>query len=331
MADEPFVSIIIRARDEEIALKRLLPILQSQICDFEYEIWLLDNGSRDATVALAQQYSLCYHFIPRDRFNYASALNLGAQLARGMIVVYLSAHCFPQGEYWLSDLIGPLRHNPDLAATYGRQSFDPTVHPFEAEGNDHLFPADAANLTIVAFSNANCAIRKEMVLKHPFNPNVKILEDHLLFLEISPYCQFKYVPDALVHHKHSEFSLRYYLQRWPKEGWAFHFITHHRHLSSQFKPDHFFSLQNVLGYLTLGYQLCARGRYKHGLLTLPFFLYRDILWSWGWVRGSLSYARTAAQDRDFLAEALRNNLANVVQSSQVLQKDLEAGVAAQIR
>ena len=308
MADQPLVSIIIRARDEEKALRKLLPILKRQEGDFEYEIWLLDNESRDTTAEVAEQYSVCHHIIPRDQFNYASALNLGAQLARGTILVYLSAHCFPQGEHWLSHLIGPLRYDLGAVATYGRQRFDPGRHPYEAEGNDSLFPADPMDRTVVAFSNANCATRKAVVLKYPFNPHIKILEDHLFFLEVSPHYRFEYVPAALVHHEHSEFSMRYYLRRWGEEGWAFHFIAYHRHLSSYYRPDHLLCLRNLLGYLALGHKLYGRGRRKVGLLTVPFFLLRDILWCWGWVKGTLSYARTAIQDRDFLAKVLRNGL-----------------------
>ena len=83
MAENPLVSIIVRARNEAPALRKLFALLQSQHTDFGYEIWLLDNDSSDGSAELARAAGVEVHHIPRDAFNYASALNQGAALARG--------------------------------------------------------------------------------------------------------------------------------------------------------------------------------------------------------------------------------------------------------
>lgn len=305
--EQPLVSIIIRAKNEEAALKRLLPLLKQQQTDFEFEIWVLDNESSDGTAKVAQSFGASLHTIPRDDFNYSTALNLGAELARGEIVVNLSAHCFPQGEQWLSHLIGPLRQNSTVVATYGRQWINPKHNPYEAEGNDIFFPPDHRQPQIIAFSNANAAIRREVILEHPFNPFIKILEDHLFYLELSTHALFEYVPEALVHHEHEGFSLPYYFKRWGQEGWAFYFILKHRGLASPFKAHRFFAPAALRGYRWLGRRLTAQGRPKAGRAAFPFFILRELFWLKGWFQAKFARSKTAWQDREFLYQLVASN------------------------
>lgn len=303
-SDQPLVSIIIRARDEEKALKRLLPILAAQKTDFSFETWVLDNESHDGTAGVAQSFGACLHTIPRQGFNYATALNVGAQLAHGSILVHLSSHCFPQSESWLADLVNPLRSSQEVIATYGRQWIDPRQNPYEAEANDLFFPDSHDKLQMVTFSNANAAIRKSVVLQNPFNPEVRILEDHLFYLELSPYSLFEYVPEALVHHEHEHFSMRYYLKRWVMEGWSLYFILKQRGLASPFKASRFFHPQTLRGYARLSRKFYRTGYKWAGLAGIPFFLLREILWTWGWLQGRMARLQTARRDRDFLYDLI---------------------------
>jgi glycosyltransferase involved in cell wall biosynthesis len=283
----PLVSIIIRARDEEASLRRLIPLLREQHTDFEYEVWLLDNQSHDASAALTQAAGWQYHFIPRGAFNYATALNQGAALARGEIVVNLSAHCFPQHAHWLAELVQPLREDAQIVASYGRQSADPLSSPFEALGNDTVFPPAGRQPVVMAFSNANGAVRREYLLHHPFNAVIGILEDHLFLLELGPNPPVAYAPQALVLHEHERFSLRYYLRRWLREGWSFYYITHYRKLESPFAHKPLLNWRDlVLGYARLAASFAKRGRISVALLTVPFFYLRDLTWLIGhtWAR-----------------------------------------------
>ncbi|MFQ3684556.1 glycosyltransferase, partial [Roseiflexus sp.] len=242
----PVVSIIIRARNEAPALRRLLPLLRSQDIDVPFDIWLLDHDSHDGSADLAREYGLHYHHIPRGGFNYAAALNLGASLAKGEFIVSLSAHCFPQHAGWLSALVAPLRNDRTVVAAYGRQVIDPQSGAFEAHGNAELFPANTRQPKVVAFSNANSAIRRDYLLIHPFNPAIKILEDHLFYLEIAGDFDVVYVPEAVVLHEHNRFSWRYYLRRWILEGWSFYFLVRHRGLQSPYVPERLVSLRRLL-------------------------------------------------------------------------------------
>ena len=315
MADQPLVSILLRARDEEPSLRRLLPLLKRQETDFPFEIWLLDNGSVDGSAALARSEGICYHLIPRDGFNYASALNLGASLARGEFIVSLSAHCFPTSTRWLASLVEPLRRDPTVIATYGRQETDRESNPFEALGDAEFFPADTRHPTRVAFSNANSALRRAYVMLHPFNPAIKILEDHLFYLELAEDYQIVYVPEAAVLHRHENFSWRYYIRRWLREGWAFFFLKQHRGLQSPFVPRRFISPSDLLvSYPWLAASFARRGNIKAALRTIPFFWLRDALWMAGYARARLKHATLAQLDTALLLRTNRYLLQQVMRA-----------------
>lgn len=299
----PLVSIIIRARDEAPALRRLLPLLERQACDFAFEIWLLDNGSADGSAELARRSGARIYHIPRGAFNYAAALNLGAELAAGEILVHLSAHCFPQSASWLASLVAPLRRDKGVLGSYGRQWINPASSPFEAQGNAEVFPATGAP-AITAFSNANCSVRRQLVLEHPFNPVVRILEDHLFYLELVGRGAFVYVPEALVHHEHEHFAWGYHLRRWRREGWALYFITEHRGLASPFRPTPLLSARRLLfDYPRVAAALLRRGRYGAALAAVPFFWLRDLTWLVSFVAAARRRAHMRRDDARFLDAA----------------------------
>lgn len=301
----PLVSIIIRARDEAPALRRLLPLLRGQQTDFPFEIWLLDNASRDDSAAIARAHGCRYHHIPQGGFNYAGALNTAAALADGTILVHLSAHCFPQHDGWLAALVAPLRADDAVIASYGRQWSDPQTNPFEATGNDDLFPAHGTPRTL-AFSNANCAVRRQIVLLHPFNPAVKIMEDHLFALELTGEHPIVYVPDAVVTHAHTHFSWRGYVRRWVREGWAMFFLSRHRGLSSPFVPTLLIDPRAwVLGYPRVALALARRGRWRLALICAPFFWLRDSVWLAGFIRARAQHPLLARLDTGHLTRVNR--------------------------
>ena len=94
-------SIIIPALNEAENLSRNLPQVCVQLRATD-ELIVVDNGSTDETVAIAQNYSADVVREPvRGR---SQARNAGIKRSRGEIVVFLDADCFPDQD-WLSHLI----------------------------------------------------------------------------------------------------------------------------------------------------------------------------------------------------------------------------------
>ena len=94
-------SVIIPALNEAKNLSRNLPQVRAQL-DRTDELIVVDNGSSDATVAIAKEHGADVVFESvRGR---SQARNAGIKRSRGEIVVFLDADCLPEQD-WLHHLI----------------------------------------------------------------------------------------------------------------------------------------------------------------------------------------------------------------------------------
>ena len=90
---EAMISVVIPALDEELLLPRCLASLEGQI---EHELILVDGGSRDHTVEIAERAGALVERSPRA--NRGLQLNLGARRAQGDVLLFLHADsCLPSG------------------------------------------------------------------------------------------------------------------------------------------------------------------------------------------------------------------------------------------
>jgi glycosyltransferase involved in cell wall biosynthesis len=213
----PTVSIVVRCRDEAAAIGGVLTAVLAQRGAPGFEVLALDSGSRDDTLAILASQPVRVAHLPPEAFSYGMALNRGAMLARGEIIVYLSAHCEPVGRDWLAALVRPFAAAA-VVAVFGRQMPIPGVNPIEAMTTLRNFPMVPP--AGVRFSTANGAVRRAAVLARPFDAEVAIAEDHLWALALGPAERIVYVPEAAVRHSHP-MSLRHWRQRFYAHGIAF--------------------------------------------------------------------------------------------------------------
>ena len=216
----PEVSIVIRCRDEARDLGPVLDAVLAQERAPAAEVVALDSGSRDGTLALLARYPVRVDHL--ERFTYGAALNRGAALARGALLVYLSAHCRPLGRDWLARLMAPFA-DPQVIATFGRQVPVPGVNPIEALTTNRNFPP--APPPGVLFSTANGAVRRAAVLARPFDEEIAIAEDHLWARGAVE--RIAYVPEAAVAHSHA-MSLAVWRARFYAHGLAAEYARRRR-------------------------------------------------------------------------------------------------------
>ena len=209
-------SIVIRAKNEERFIGQVLEMVFAQKYEDPFEVIVLDSGSTDRTVAIATQHPVRLHHIKVGEFTFGRALNTGASLATGEYVVYLSAHCIPVDESWLALLTGPLDED-SAVATFGRQEPITGVNPFEELELSAIFPESLDKPTLSIFSNANCAIRKGVLERYPFNETIPFSEDYLWRKLLPKSMKTVYVPKASVYHSHP-LSLRYWARRFELNG-----------------------------------------------------------------------------------------------------------------
>jgi rhamnosyltransferase len=199
MSLPPEVSVVIRCRDEARHLGGVLEAVLAQRGAPPFEVVALDSGSRDGTLALLARHAVRVEHLPPKEFTYGSALNRGALLAEGRIVVYLSAHSRPLAPSWLAILVAPFA-DAGVVATFGRQVPVPGVNAIEALTTCRNFPPTAP--AAVLFSTANGAVRRSAALERPFDEEIAIAEDHLWARGLRPDERIVYVPDASVAHSH---------------------------------------------------------------------------------------------------------------------------------
>src|SRR5687767_11645745 len=87
-------SVIVPARDAEATLGDTLDALAGQEMSAEYEVIVVDDGSSDGTVAIAE-HAPGVKLLRQDRLGPGEARNTGARVARGRVLAFTDADCRP--------------------------------------------------------------------------------------------------------------------------------------------------------------------------------------------------------------------------------------------
>ncbi len=197
-------SIVIRAYNEEKYIGRMLEGIRQQTIK-DAEVILVDSGSTDATVSIAESYGAKVVRIPSAEFTFGRLLNFGVRAATRDLIVIASAHVYPVYPDWLEALLDPFQEER-IALTYGKQRGYEGSKYSEHQIFHQWYP-DAGNLDqVTAFcNNANAAIRKSLWNEHPYDETLTGLED----LEWGKWAKgegykIAYVADAEIVHIHDE-------------------------------------------------------------------------------------------------------------------------------
>lgn len=95
MNTSPLISIVIRTKNEEVWLKKVIDKFKNQTYK-NIEIIIVDSGSTDKTLEIISSYKDIHLIqIKPDEFNYSYALNLGIKSAKGKYIGIFSGHSLP--------------------------------------------------------------------------------------------------------------------------------------------------------------------------------------------------------------------------------------------
>ena len=200
------VSIVIRTLNEATYIAELLEAIDKQIRqNFEVEVVIIDSGSTDATLSIAQSYGCKITFITKDQFTFGRSLNMGSDFANGDILVYISGHCVPTDSEWLMKLIKPIVDGV-AGYTYGRQIGRDTTKYSEGKIFEKYFPSQSKIPQNDFFcNNANSAVARQVWSKFKFDEQITGLEDMELAKRfVEKEGRMAYVADACVYHIHNE-------------------------------------------------------------------------------------------------------------------------------
>ncbi len=199
------VSIVIRTYNEQQHLLELLHAITIQQVDFDYETVIIDSGSTDDTLDIANKFHCRITHIEKQDFTFGRSLNIGCGAANGKVLVFISGHCVPCEPDWLAILTAPVRDGIALYA-YGRQLGRDTTKFSERQVFSKYYP-EAGDLLQEGFfcNNANAAVSRDVWQQHKFDESLTGLEDLKLAKTVVENGQkIAYVAAAPVFHIHDE-------------------------------------------------------------------------------------------------------------------------------
>jgi glycosyltransferase involved in cell wall biosynthesis len=103
----PEASVIVPARNAQATLPRTLAALSAQQFDGDYEVIVVDDGSRDATVAVARAAPGPVTVLTQGAVGPAAARNAGVQHSGGSLLAFCDADVFPSPG-WLAGGVAAL-------------------------------------------------------------------------------------------------------------------------------------------------------------------------------------------------------------------------------
>jgi len=223
-------SIIIRAYNEEKYIGRLLEGIRQQTVK-DVEIILVDSGSTDSTVSVAESFGARVVRIPSDEFTFGRSLNFGVREAKREFIVIASAHVYPVYPDWLETLLRPFE-NSNVALVYGKQR-GPDFAKFSEQQIFHQWYPDVSdpNQPTAFCNNANAAIRKSLWEKNPYDETLSGLEDLAWAKWAKEQGYFiAYAAEAEIIHVHNE-TPHGVFNRYRREAMAFKNIHPEAHFN----------------------------------------------------------------------------------------------------
>jgi len=272
----PVVSLVIRCRNEEQHIGRLLAGVMAQTIQ-DREIIVVDSGSTDATLSIASRYPVeIVHIRPED-FSFGRALNMGCAEATGEFIVLASAHTYPVHRDWLERLLAPFA-DPKVGLVYGRQRGAEATRFSEHQVLAHWFPEKSVARQSHPFcNNANAAVRRSLWLEEPYNETLTGLEDiDWARRVLAKGYWVSYAADAVSIHVHHE-RPRQTFNRYRREAMAL----------KQIDPNARFNFWDFVRFFLANvasdcYHAIREHQLVHNLVSIPQF---RLMQFWGTWRG----------------------------------------------
>lgn len=270
----PKISIVIRAYNEAQHIEKLLVGIGAQTLQ-AHEIVLVDSGSTDNTVSIAEKFGVRIVRILKHDFTFGRALNYGCAAATGDILVFVSAHVYPTHHTWLERLIAPFE-NPRVVLSYGRQRGGAENKFSEHQIFSRWFPNHSDHPQKSYFcNNANCAVRRTVWERLPYDEALTGLED----LDWAKRAQAEggwlaYAADATIIHLHDE-TWAQVQNRYRREALALRQIDDH----SRFTFFDFLRLLAVNVYAD-GRAALRAGVFRKELGSILRFRFHQLLGTW---------------------------------------------------
>ncbi|MBO7684177.1 MAG: glycosyltransferase family 2 protein [Kiritimatiellae bacterium] len=220
----PFVSVLMRARNDEALVGRALEAVFSQKTALGFEVVVCDDASTDRTREVAGRFPVRFFERPAGGYKPGRTLNALVRDARGDIVVFNNSDAVPLGDNWLDELTKPLLSGSRRVFAFANQLPRKDAQALVRKDNERAFGDGRVQATWrFFFSLASSATWRQNLLDDPFDETIQYSEDvewtwRNSRREADPV-KVVYCPDARVEHSHN-YTLRELARRFYGEGAA---------------------------------------------------------------------------------------------------------------
>jgi O-antigen biosynthesis protein len=218
-------------------LDEVLGAVRAQRTDREVELLIVDSGSTDGSLDIAETHGAHIHRIDKRDFSHGGTRNRMMEMAEGEHVAFITQDATPAHERWLAALLEGFEQAGDVALVFGPHDARPDAsHMIKAEMERHFatwgdggtrvdvqrLPHDAASLAAYRgfpgrwtfFSDVNGCVARWAWRRVPYR-DVPYAEDQLLGREMIEAGFAKvFHPEARVRHSHDypplDFLRRYF-------------------------------------------------------------------------------------------------------------------------
>ena len=210
------ISIVVATCNRSQSLRELLEaLLRSDVPRaLSWDIWIVDNNSRDDTAALVAEYSEReprIHYVFEGAQGKAHALNHGVRQAPGDIIAFTDDDCVPDS-HWVANISAAFAADSTLGLVGGRVELfnihdHPTTTRTSREQRLLSSPSDVFSLII----GCNMAVRRDLLraigefdpLNCPGSSKDAVFEDiDFIYRAFKQGARIEYRPDVLLYHNH---------------------------------------------------------------------------------------------------------------------------------
>lgn len=165
-------SIIVLAKNEELYIEQTLKAIFRQKFNFEFEIIVIDSGSKDKTLEIIKKFPVSLIQIPPLEFGHGKTRNLGLNLSKGKYIVFLNADATPADSCWLNNLLRGFSSHKNVCGIYSKICPRENCNPLDARdilADDYLF--DISNRvrfidSAFAYKRLNVEKRRKFIAFH---------------------------------------------------------------------------------------------------------------------------------------------------------------------
>ena len=217
--DSPLISIIVLAYNCEKYIPQCLDSLINQdIPERNYEVFITDDGSTDSTGEICDEYASKYPFIHvthTENHGTSYARNVSIPKCTGDYIIFCDSDDFISPQY-ISVLTRAIELHKDADMFIFRYTFDLPNEKWPVYKVNSMTPSDWQSLSSEALMMKvfgdisiggytwNKLVRRELVQSTPFNDELAVMDDHWWVVNIlnkykdmhvylSDYCMYCYV------------------------------------------------------------------------------------------------------------------------------------------